>query len=201
MAGLFDTTREQGFALAPDARAAHQRELGFFEQYLDPTQRAEQQQLLNILGTPRATLGDTPTGQTLLHTMDLPAAATERAAADSGIHPETLSAHIDTLRNSAPQLLDLLHLMAQHYAGQTPSLVDPRYATFFAPVRTDVTTPGIGNQIASGVGTAAEVAKFAAPLFRSNTTPTVTSDTATLGPGVSDASAAGLGGEGALFGN
>ena len=161
----FRSTTEQGFAFAPDAQAAQNRELSFFENYLQPAQTAEQKRLLNILGTPRAQLGETPTGQTALHSMDIPAAAMERAAQDSDIHPETLASHIDTLRNSAPQLLDFLHLMAQHYAVKTPSLVDPRYSTFFAPVKTSVTDPGIGNTILSGIGTAAKVAEIAASLF------------------------------------
>ena len=161
----FRSTTQEGFIQAPEAQAAQNRELNFFEKYLSPANMAEQNRLLSILGTPKAHLGETPTGQTVLHSMDIPAAAMERAAQDSDIHPETLNAHIDTLRNSAPQLLDFLHLMAQHYAGQTPSLVDPRYSTFFAPVKTSVTDPGIGNTTLSGIGTAAKVAEIAAPLF------------------------------------
>ena len=195
MADPFASTTETGFALSPEARDVANRELNFFEQYLQPSHKAEQGRLLSILGTPRASLGDTPTGQTLLRSMDLPAAAMERAAAGSDIHPETLSSHIDTLRNSAPHLLDLLHQMAQHYAGQTRSLVDPRYGDFLKPIQTSTTTPGVGNEILSGVGTAAALTSLLhnIGLFGGGGSAIVSSG------GVSAASAAGLEGEGALF--
>ena len=190
MADPFASTTETGFALSPEARDVANRELNFFEQYLQPSSKAEQGRLLNILGTPRASLGETPTGQTLLRSMDLPVAAMERAATDSDIHPETLASHIDTLRHAAPHLLDLLHQIAQHHAGQTRSLVDPRYGDFLKPIQTSTTTPGVGNQILSGVGTALQLTSLLhnLGLFGGGAS-----------EGVSAASAAGLAGEGALF--
>lgn len=163
MSGGPTQTTTQGFALSPEARDALNRELNFFQQYAQPAQNAAQAQVLSFLGTPRADQGRTPTAQPLLHTAQIPAAALERAAADTDLHPETLQSHIDTLRTSAPGLLDILRQTAEQYSGKTDSLVDPRFSKFLAPVSTTDTDTDIGSgaKTATGVGAAAVVASAA----------------------------------------
>ncbi len=147
------------FALAPEARQAVNQELNFFEGLLEPSQQAATRQLLQLLASSPSEMRYTTMAQPTLATMGLAPAALRRAGQDAGLitgvgqnssqtgipqiaGPQRLgdvSQAIQYLNTTNPNILHMIRQAAMKQFATNPSLVDPRYASFFKPVTTSET--------------------------------------------------------------
>ena len=163
------TTADTKILLSDEARAALTKELGLFNDVVQPAQGNVENQLLSILGraAPTADRSNLPGLRGAADTLGLPALATSHAAAARGIATPNVAQAIEHLRTNVPQLLDLIRGHALQSASQTDSFTDPRFAQFLRPdiVNTSETSPGSGAVAGQAAGLALSVAGIAAAII------------------------------------
>lgn len=163
------TTQATQNIFEPEAKQAFGRELGFFGGVQQPAELGQTQQLLGILHQqgPTGARAMSPGYSGLTNLLNIAPNAMANAGASRGIHTPEFANALDTLHQSAPQLVELLRHYALQNAQQTQSLIDPRWSRLLFPERVTGSTSesGLGSLLTQGGGTALNLAALLAPLF------------------------------------